>query len=154
MDYSKPTDEFVRSIDIHELLPQQEPFVFVDRIAHFDMQTIVTEMLISHSKTFTTDGTFSLLGMIENIAQACAARIGYINKYVLKKEIRPGVIASIKKADVLEMPPIGTTLQTIVTVKEEVFDMLLLTAEVRRKPEEGDATGPTLYAVAELKMKG
>ena len=43
LDYTQPTEEFLRSIDVHELLPQQEPFVMISRLTQFDMLRTVTE---------------------------------------------------------------------------------------------------------------
>jgi predicted hotdog family 3-hydroxylacyl-ACP dehydratase len=154
MDYTKPTDKFVSEIDIHELLPQKEPFVLVDGITHFDVRQIVTTMRVRAGKPFVEDGRLTMLGMLENMAQTCAARIGYINKYILRKDVRPGMIASVKSMEALAMPGVGTQIETTVTVKEEVFDMLLLTAEIRESLCTGSGCEPAVYAVAELKMKG
>ena len=154
MDYTKPTDKFVSEIDIHELLPQKEPFVLVDGITHFDVRQIVTTMKVRAGKPFVEDGRLTMLGMLENMAQTCAARIGYINKYILRKDVRPGMIASVKSMEALAMPGVGTQIETTVMVKEEVFDMLLLTAEIRESLFTGSGCEPAVYAVAELKMKG
>ena len=139
MDYTKPTDKFVSEIDIHELLPQQEPFVLVDGIAHFDVRQIVTTMKVRAGKPFVEDGRLTMLGMLENI---------------LRKDVRPGMIASVKSMEALAMPGVGTQIETTVTVKDEVFDMLLLTAEIRESLCTGCGCEPAVYAVAELKMKG
>ena len=42
-DFKQPDTAFLRSIDIHELLPQQEPFVMVSRLVRFDMIRTTTE---------------------------------------------------------------------------------------------------------------
>ena len=34
MDQTAITEEFLRSIDVHTVLPQQEPFVMIDRLVH------------------------------------------------------------------------------------------------------------------------
>ena len=85
MNTEQPTEEFLRGIDIHELLPQQEPFVMISSLVRFDMQTTVTETIVSADNMFVEDGVFTAPGIVENIAQTCAARIGYVNKYILKK---------------------------------------------------------------------
>lgn len=72
-------------IDIHELLPQQEPFIMVGKLVSFDMGKTVTQTLIEDKNIFVESGVFTASGIIENIAQTCATRIGYINKYILKK---------------------------------------------------------------------
>ena len=75
MDYTQPAESFLRSIDVHELLPQQEPFVMISRLTHFDKLRTVTETIISEDNIFVENGCFTASGLMENIAQTCAARI-------------------------------------------------------------------------------
>lgn len=96
IDPQYPTEEFLKRIDVHELLPQKEPFVMISKLVHFDMSNTKTETLISEENIFVDNGLFSASGLIENIAQTCAARIGYVNKYILKKGIQIGFIGSIR----------------------------------------------------------
>lgn len=130
IDYKNPPDDFVMEIDIHTLLPQQEPFVMIGRLNHFDMVKVITSTEIVPENIFVEDGHMSASGLIENIAQTCAARIGYINKFILKKGIDIGFIGAIKNFTVLEMPQIGDVITTEVTVIEEIFGMLLANAKV------------------------
>lgn len=125
-----PADEFVRGIDIHELLPQQEPFVMVSRLEHFDMRRVVTSTIVGPDNIFVDNGSFSASGLIENMAQTCAARIGYINKYVLLKGIQIGFIGSIQNLAIDRLPSVGETITTTVEVDEEVFGMILATATI------------------------
>ena len=117
IDYQHPEEAFLRNIDIHELLPQQEPFVMVSRLVHFD-------------------GHLNASGMIENIAQTCAARIGYVNKYILKKAVQIGFIGAIRNLEVIGLPAVGQQIKTTVDVIEEVFGMTLATAVIK----QGDCT--------------
>ena len=68
--------------------------------------------------------------MIENIAQTCAARIGYVNKYILKKGIQIGFIGSIRNLTILELPKVGDIISTTVEVIEDVFGMTLASARI------------------------
>lgn len=130
MDYKHPTEEFLRSIDIHTLLPQQEPFVMVGTLTHFEMTKMVTELVIPEDNIFVNDGKFSASGLIENMAQTCAARIGYVNKYILMKSIQLGYIGAIRNMQVNELPKVGDKIVTTVNIREEVFGMLLADATV------------------------
>ena len=38
------SEERLRKIDVHELLPQQEPFIMIGSLVHFDKLLIITEM--------------------------------------------------------------------------------------------------------------
>jgi len=130
MNAKEPTEEFLRSIDIHELLPQQEPFVMIGTLTKFDMVRTVTELTIPADNIFVDNGQFSASGLIENIAQTCAARIGYVNKYILLKGIQLGFIGAIRNLQVNELPKVGDTITTTVDVLEEVFGMTLANATV------------------------
>lgn len=131
MDYRQPSEEFLRTIDIHKLLPQQEPFVMTGTLIHFEMNKIVTEFVIPEDNLFVNDGKFSAAGLIENMAQTCAARIGYINKYILLRGIQIGYIGAIRNLGIMELPSVGDLITTEVNIQEEVFGMLLADANVK-----------------------
>lgn len=130
-DYNNPSDEFVRSIDIHTLLPQRPPFIMIGQLEHFDMVRVSTSTEVKADNIFVEDNQLSASGLIENIAQTCAARIGYINKYILKKGIQIGFIGAIRNLMILALPKVDERIFTEVEVKEEVFGMLLAYAEVK-----------------------
>ncbi len=130
MDDYQVSEQFLRTIDIHELLPQQEPFVMVGQLVHFDMTRTVTETTIGSENMFVENGQMTASGLIENIAQTCAARIGYVNKYILKKGIQIGFIGAIRNLEVKALPAVGDTIRTTVDVVEEVFGMILANASI------------------------
>lgn len=118
-------------IDIHELLPQQEPFVMVGKLIHFDMEKTVTQTEVMADNLFVENGVFSASGIIENIAQTCAARIGYVNKYILKKGIQLGFIGAIRNMNLYRCPKIGEVIETSIVTIEEIFGMTLVAATVK-----------------------
>ena len=130
MNTEQPTEEFLRGINIHELLPQQEPFVMISSLVRFDKQTTVTETIVSADNMFVEDGVFTAPGIVENIAQTCAARIGYVNKYILKKGIQLGFIGAIRDLKVKDLPKVGDTITTTISVIDSVFGMTLVDAVV------------------------
>lgn len=130
-----PDREQLAAIDIHELLPQQEPFVMVGRLVGFDRRLTTTETIVRPDNIFVDNGEFSASGLIENIAQTCAARIGYVNKYILKKGVQIGFIGAIRNFEVKALPKAGDMITTSVEVVEEVFGMTLANATVWRDGE-------------------
>lgn len=130
MDPKHPTEEFLRQIDVHELLPQQEPFVMIGKLVGFDQTLTVTETVVEDDNIFVEDGYMSAPGLMENIAQTCAARIGYVNKYILQKGIQIGFIGAVRNFEVKQLPAVGELLITRVVVKEEIFGMTLAEATV------------------------
>lgn len=143
-DTEKPTEEELRQIDIQELLPQQKPFVMIGTLVHFDSSQTITETKVAADNIFVDNGKLSASGMMENIAQTCAARIGYVNKYILKKGIQLGFIGAIRNFDIIELPRIGDVITTKMVVKEEVFGMTLAEAII--------VYGGAILATTEMKI--
>ena len=130
------SEDYLRQIDIHELLPQQEPFVMVGNLISFDEVKTVTETTIAADNIFVDDGRFSASGLIENVAQTCAARIGFVNKFILGNGITIGVIGAVRKLVINALPAAGQTITTTVEIVSEVFGMTLAKATVTCEGEE------------------
>lgn len=133
IDVTHPTEEFLLSIDIHTLLPQQEPFVMIGTLTAFDEVRTATVTTIAPDNLFVCNGEFLTAGLVENIAQTCAARIGYYNKYILKKGIQIGVIAAVRNMTVEENPKVGDEILTTTEVVERVMGMILARATITRQ---------------------
>ncbi len=123
-------------VDVHELLPQQEPFVMIGRLVSLDATTTVSELTIAPDNLFVDDGYFSASGMIENVAQTCAARLGYVNKYILKKDVQLGFIGSVKNLIIHELPQTGKTITTTIVVNSVIYGMTLASARVECEGKE------------------
>ena len=127
-DLSNPSEAFLRSIDIRELLPQREPYLMVDTLTIHSGVRTTTETLIRTDNLFVKDDTLIASGLIENLAQTCAARIGYINKYVLQRDISIGVVAAIKQLDIHALPHADSVITTSITIKHEMEGAMKATA--------------------------
>lgn len=138
------TEKFLRTIDVHGILPQQEPFVMIDTLVHFEMNTSTTETTIRETNIFVDNGKFSASGMMENIAQTCAARIGFYNKYILHNEVQIGFIGAISKYTINQLASVGEMIVTKVDILEEIFGMTLAQATITCKGE--------VIATAEVKL--
>ena len=126
-----------------EVLPQREPFVFVDRLIHYDERETVTTFLVPADHLLVEDGHLTAAGILENMAQSSAARIGYLCKYILHVPVRIGYIGAIKKFRVHRLPAVGETMTTTILFREDVFGISLVDAVVR--------IGEDLIAEASLK---
>ncbi len=135
MKLSDVTEDFLRSIDIHSVLPQQDPFVMVGKLVHFELMTSTTETVIKEDNLFVENGCFTPFGIMENIAQTCAARIGFYNKYILQEEVQIGYIGSIKDFVNPCKARVGSLITTTVDVTEEVLGMTLANATVKCQEE-------------------
>jgi predicted hotdog family 3-hydroxylacyl-ACP dehydratase len=115
-------------IDIKTLIPQQPPFLMIDRLVHFDPVFTKTEFEIKPDNLFVENGMFLEAGLLENIAQTCAVRFGYINTVILKGVVGLGFIGGIKLLSINNLPKIHSTLETTVEVVNEVFNISLVNA--------------------------
>lgn len=70
-----------------------------------------------------------MLGLMENVAQTCAARVGYIN-YINHRAVMLGFIGAIRNFHTNGEALVRQQLTTRVTVKEEVFGLTLVEAVV------------------------
>lgn len=116
-------------IDILTLIPQRPPFVMVDRLTHFSPETTVTQMTVREDNLFVQEGRLAFTGIIENIAQTCAVRMGCINS-IRGEKVKIGVIGSIQDFQYTYLPTVGETLTTRIDVEEEVFNVVLVRATV------------------------
>lgn len=125
VDFTKYDSDFLRGLDVHDLIPQQEPVVMVGKLVSASQSGAVTETTIAKDNFFADDGRFSAPGLLENMAQTHAVRLGFINKYILGKEMQVGFIGAIRNADVFALPSVGETIRTEAVIREEVFGVIL-----------------------------
>jgi predicted hotdog family 3-hydroxylacyl-ACP dehydratase len=130
-------------VDVHTLLPQQEPFVMIDRLVHYDPVRTVTSLEVRADNIFVDNGHLSVAGINENIAQTCAARMGYISRSSGER-VRIGLIGAITGFSVSRTPLTGEVLTTTIDVVQEVFQVTLVHATVR--------VGDELIAETDLKI--
>lgn len=120
----------IADIKLDELIPQRPPFVVIDKLLSCDMVTTVTELEVRDNNVFVADGRFSAEGLMENIAQTCAARMGYIS-LLRGEEVTIGVIGAVGGYSILRTPKVGERIVTTVEVVEELFQITMVRAVVR-----------------------
>ena len=117
-------------ISMRELIPQRPPFVMIDKLLSFDMVSTVTQLEIRDDNVFCKEGRLSAEGLMENIAQTCAARIGYIN--MTKNEtVKIGVIGSVNNYEIFRLPKVGEVIITTIEMMEEMFQVTMVKAVVK-----------------------
>ena len=113
-----------------ELLPQQSPFVMIDCLTKFDEKITETSFEVRNDNIFVENGKLNACALAENIAQTCAARLGYVNKYILKKDVQIGFIGAIKNLSVVETPSVGDILTTRIEVLQDIMGVTLVDAQI------------------------
>lgn len=140
------TDAEMQQLPVLGILPQRPPFVMIGTLMHYDPSVTVTRFIIEADNVFCQEGSFAASGLVENIAQTCAARIGFINKYILHKDVNIGYIGAIRNLEFECMPLVGQTIETRIEVLSQQFGITLAHGEIRRV--EDDA----LIASGEMKI--
>jgi len=114
---------------IQPLIPQRKPFVMIDALLHSDDRLTKTTFLVKQENIFVMDGLFREAGLLENIAQTAAARVGYI----VQKENKPapmGYIGAVKNFEVFDLPKVNEELETEITITNQIFDITVITGKV------------------------
>lgn len=115
--------------DILKLILQKPPMVMIDKLISSDEKSTTTSLLINESNIFCNEGFFTEPGLIENMAQTAAVRVGYIAAN-LNKKIPVGFIGAIKDLSINFLPIIGSEIITKIIVEHEVLNATLISAKV------------------------
>lgn len=119
-----------RHIPIETLLLQAPPFRFVDRLDRFDREEVATSFTVPADGPLVEDGCLTEAGLVENMAQSSAARIGYISVYIDHVPVRIGYLGQIKNLEINRLPRCGEVLSTTVRLRQDVFGITLVEARV------------------------
>ena len=117
-------------VSIEELLPQQPPFIMVDKLTQYEEETAETSFKIKEDNVMVKDGVLTTSGLMENVAQTSAARIGYYYKYVLHQPVKVGYIGAVRGMKVMRNPAVGETIKTRISVIAEAFGMVAFAASI------------------------
>lgn len=123
------------------LIPQRNPIILVDNLLESDKEKSVSDFEIRKDCVFVENGVLVSAGLMENIAQTCALRTGYLN---FGNKVRVGVIGGVKRFKVSRFPTVGERL--ITTVKEILYvdPAMVVDAEVH--------SGDEIVASCEMKV--
>ena len=116
---------------ICKLIPQQPPFVLVDKLVEYEAECIVSAFDIPQQHVLVdSDGELSEAGVIEHFAQSIALHQGY--DYFLRNLPPPvGYIGTIKDFKVHLLPRAGQQLSTTIHIVQRMFGVTGVRGEVR-----------------------
>ncbi|HEX8545717.1 MAG TPA: 3-hydroxyacyl-ACP dehydratase, partial [Cytophagaceae bacterium] len=93
------TNYLINKENITEIIPQRPPIVMIDSLVACNEDYTETNLYISEENIFCKDGFFGEPGLVENIAQTAAARIGYLCKQA-DADVPIGYIAAVKNLQI------------------------------------------------------
>lgn len=120
--------------NILDLIPQRPPMVLVDAVVSSDEQNTTTNFTVPAEHLLVENGLLREPGLLENIAQSAAARAGYHLREEGKAP-QKGFIGDISNIEITKLPAVGTTLTTIITPLQQIFNITLVKGEVQQTGE-------------------
>jgi len=102
----------------------------VDKLLFCTRQITKTALTVREENIFVENGVLAEAGLIENIAQTCAARVGDIDNKRGNNSVKIGFIGVIRNMEIIRLPKVGETLVTQVDLIDEVFQISLVNATV------------------------
>lgn len=103
----------------------------ISRLLEATNTQIRTELDIAQDNVFVEDGRFMPPGLVENIAQTAAARVGYLAKQQ-HIPVPVGFIGAVQHLEVIALPDAGTVIQTEVIIEREVLNATVVKGMVRQ----------------------
>lgn len=142
----------LEKIEITSLIPQRPPFLMVDRILSCNDTDAVTELLVRQDNIMLDDNKLSSAGIVENMAQSCAARMGCVKK-LHNEPIKLGYIGEIKNLKIYRQPLLDECLTTEVHILMDLLDMTLASV-CTKVGEEVIAEGRMKLASTNIEAEG
>lgn len=115
-------------MEVKLIIPQREPIIMIDEIVnHSDVKT-TTSLTINKTNIFVEENIFQSSGLIENMAQSSAAKMGIQTNKEGNKPLL-GYIASIKNLMVNRLPEVGEKILTEIIIVNKINNIIVIKAE-------------------------
>jgi 3-hydroxyacyl-[acyl-carrier-protein] dehydratase len=113
---------------ITDFIPHRKPFIMIDNLIMADMDRFESDFFIEQDNVLVRSGYLEESGLIENIAQTCAAGFGFLDQEN-DGEPKMGFIGAVSKLEVFELPVVNSIIRTIVTPTHQLGNIFLLKGE-------------------------
>jgi len=121
--------------DILTLIPQRKPMVMISALVEADDVHAVTLFSLTEDNIFVKNNVFTEPGIVENIAQTAAVQAGYY--FALNNIPVPiGYIAMVKNLEIINLPPVNSTITTTIFIKSKVMDITMVEGIVKLHDQE------------------
>jgi predicted hotdog family 3-hydroxylacyl-ACP dehydratase len=127
--------ELLDGDELIALIPQRPPFVMISKLLNADAESCRTSFIVSADNVLCDNGKLNPSGLIENIAQTCAAMKGYECKKE-NKNAPLGFIGDVKDFHYSKLPGAGEEIQTEIVIENKVFDVTLISGKITLDGEE------------------
>ncbi|MBL7800954.1 MAG: 3-hydroxyacyl-ACP dehydratase [Chitinophagales bacterium] len=133
MDLSLPLSSEVTET----IIPQKQPFVLVSSLLDITETGCQTAFTIPEGHILTDAHRLQPSGLLEHMAQSCALMMGYRGALQVANsngadlpEPKVGFIGDIRAFQCSALPEVGTTIQTQITIENQIFDVTMIEGQV------------------------
>ncbi len=126
--------------EIINLIPQKEPFVFVDTLFEYTALTGVTGFTVPKTNVLLDENRLSESGLIEHMAQSMSLHRGYQGSLSGQTKPKTGFIGVIKTVEIFHQPEVGEKLKTYVEILHEIMNVTSVSARTENEMGEVIAT--------------
>jgi 3-hydroxymyristoyl/3-hydroxydecanoyl-(acyl carrier protein) dehydratase len=117
------------SQNILSLIPQAPPFVMIDELLVSSELSAKTGLTIREDNLFVHDNCFQEPGLLENIAQTAAARVGYDAK-ANGTPVPVGYIGAINDVKIFDLPKVGDRIETEIIIENQIFNVTIISGKI------------------------
>lgn len=135
------------------LIPQKPPFVLISKLLEVSEKKCKTSFVFNANHVLCQDGKLSAAGLIENIAQTCAAKVGY--EYSLRGKKYPlGFIGDLRDFVYTRLPAAGEEIMTEISIDNKIFDVTVISGTITLNSAQIAHCRMKVYEEPESKREG
>lgn len=113
-----------------ELIPQKPPFVLISTLQEVSDETCTTTFRLSPEHVLCDDGKLNSSGLMENIAQTCAAKMGY-ECLLQNKKVPLGFIGDVRDFKFSQLPVAGEEITTRIVIENIIFGVTIISGKIK-----------------------
>lgn len=113
---------------IQDFLPHRPPFLMIDGLLTVTAERFESVFEITEHNVLVSDAEFQESGIIENIAQTCAASFGYLDREQ-EGEPKIGFIGAISRVQVHALPALSCRINTIVEPTHRLGNIVMVSGK-------------------------
>ena len=112
--------------NIEDFLPHRAPFIMIDNLVQVSQERFESDFYVTEDNVLVNAGFFQEGGLIENIAQTCAASFGLLDK-AGEGEPKIGFIGAVSRLELFGLPPVYSKINTIVIPTHQLGNIFMVT---------------------------
>lgn len=113
---------------IEQFLPHRPPFLMIDSLFSVTPERFESVFEITDRNLLVKEGLFQESGLMENIAQTCAASFGYIDREQ-GGEPKIGFIGAISRVQVHDLPPVLSSIHSVVEPTHRLGNIVMVSGK-------------------------